>query len=173
MDTASSQHTFWLFQGTLSGRNTAGQTGQLKLTRAPTCQLGYENPYNASIFQLVRKDKDKAFILQRPSKTHHLSHAFVSAMGLSSAGFLVHLPLQHNESRLTGAASHTSFGPCCLLLIWTQQTPQNAVNNDKIKRGATVRQIISEHSEQWHWILPLHKLRGVVELMKQTNKFSS
>lgn len=91
----------------LSGRNTVGQTGQLKLTRAPMCQLGYENPYNVSTFQLMRKDKDKAFILQRPSRTPLLSNICIS-MGLFSAGIFIHLPVQYNESWLTGAASHTS-----------------------------------------------------------------
>lgn len=64
---------------------------------SPEFQLGYENPYNASTFHLIRKDKDKALYHRHPLE-HHFSQAFISAMGLFSAGFLAHLPVQHNES---------------------------------------------------------------------------
>lgn len=63
-------------------------------------------------------------------------------------------------SLLTGLLTSFPYWFWSLLINFDMsQTPHNVVNYYKIQRGATVTQFISEQSEQWHWILPLHKLK--------------
>lgn len=110
-DTAPSQHTCWHFSGHAVWQKHSWADWSAETHQSTNISIW-------ALFNCLGRTKIRLLCYRDPLE-HQVSQAFISAMGLFQAGFLAHLSVQHNEFGLTGAASHTSFGPCWLLLIWT------------------------------------------------------